>query len=92
MAAIGNSGLGSITGLSTAPDIQTGIANLINGVLNVILVIAVAFIVFAGIRLIVSGGDEGEKDKSKTTIIYVGAGIIIILLARVIVTFVNNLL
>ncbi len=91
-AAIGSSGLGSVSGLSTSADIQSAIAQLINSVLNVILIVAVAFVIIAGIRLIVSGGDEGEKDKAKMTIIYVGAGMIIILLARVIVTFVNNLL
>ncbi|MSR68037.1 hypothetical protein EXS65_04440 [Candidatus Peribacteria bacterium] len=92
LAGLPQSGLGSVSGLSSAADIQTGIANLINGILNFVLIVAVAFVVVAGIRLIVSGGEEGEKDKSKTTIIYVAAGIIVVLLAKLIVLFVNNLL
>jgi glucose uptake protein GlcU len=38
-----------------------------------------------------NGGDEGEKDKAKKTIIYVIIGIIVVLFARVIVSFVNTL-
>ena len=55
-----------------------------------ILIIAILFVIIAGIRLIVSGGDEGQKDKSKLTIIYVIAGIVVVLFARVIVTSVNK--
>ncbi len=65
---------------------------MIVAVLDFILIIAVIYIIFAGIRLIVSGGEEGEKDKAKQTIIYVIIGIIVVLFARVIVTFVNTLL
>ncbi len=92
LAALPTCGTSAISGLTTATDIQTGIANLINGILNFIIIVAVAFVVVAGIRLVVSGGDEGEKDKAKTTIIYVAAGIIVVLLAKVIVLFFNNLL
>ncbi len=92
LAALPTCGVGSVSGLTSATDIQTGIAKLINGVLNFIIILAIAFVVVAGIRLVVSGGDEGEKDKAKTTIIYVAAGIIVILLAKVIVLFFNNLL
>jgi len=60
-------------------------------VLNFVLLLAVVFVVVAGIRLIVSGGDEGEKDKAKKTIIYVIVGIVVVLLARVIVSFVAEL-
>ncbi|MDD5054694.1 MAG: TrbC/VirB2 family protein [Candidatus Peribacteraceae bacterium] len=80
-----------IPGLSSDVDIKNAIVTVITYVLDFILIIAVLFVIIAGIRLIVSGGDEGEKDKAKTTIIYVIAGIVIILLARVIVMFVNNI-
>ena len=79
-----------ISGLSTGTDIKTIIADILVKILDFILIIAVVYVVVAGIRLIVSGGDEGEKDKAKTTIIYVIVGIIVVLFARVIVTFVNN--
>ena len=82
---------GNISGLSTGTDIQGAIISVITYVLNFILIIAVVYVIYAGIRLIISGGDEGEKDKAKTTIIYVIAGIIIVMFARVIVMFVNNM-
>lgn len=83
------SGLSSETGTT---GIKAAIVTIIQTVLDFILIVAVAYVVFAGIRMIISGGDEGEKDKAKTTIIYVAVGIVIVLFARVIVTFINNLL
>lgn len=80
-----------IPGLSDQTDIMTAIVDFITQVLDFILIVAVIFVIVAGIRLIISGGDEGEKDKAKKTIIYVIVGIIVVLFARVIVTFVNNL-
>lgn len=85
--------LSSISGFSTlqsGTDIKGGIGKIIQQVLDFILIIAVVYVIVAGLRLIVSGGDEGEKDKSKTTIIYVIVGIVIVLFARVIVVSVNN--
>lgn len=67
------------------------VLRVITIILDVILVIAVLFVIIAGVRLIVSGGDEGQKDKAKQTIIYVIAGIIVILFARAIVTFISGL-
>lgn len=84
-----------INGLATGTGVEgirAAIVQVINTVLDFILIVAVVFVIVSGIRLIVSGGDEGEKDKAKTTIIYVIIGIIVVLLARVIVTFVNNLI
>ena len=81
----------TVTGLSSS-GISAAIVAVIIAILNIILIIAVAYVVYAGIRLILSGGDEGAKDEAKKTIIYVAAGILVILLARVLVTFVNSLL
>ncbi len=81
------------------PGLQTGtgtdslkdaIIRVVTAVLDFVILIAVIYVIVAGIRLIISGGDEGEKDKAKTTIIYVIVGIIVVLFARVIVSFVNN--
>ena len=74
------------SGTDTAGVKQT-IVDFIVKVLDFIMLIAVIYVIIAGIRLIVSGGDEGEKDKAKNTIIYVIVGILIVLFARVIVTF-----
>ena len=82
----------TIPGLRTETDISAAIVTVITTILDLILIVAVLYVVIAGVRLIVSGGDEGAKDKAKTTITYVIAGIIVILFARVIVTFVNTAL
>lgn len=81
-----------IPGLRQETDVTDAIVTVITTILDIILIIAVLFVVIAGVRLIVSNGDDGAKDKAKTTIIYVIAGIIVILFARVIVTFVNTAL
>ncbi len=78
-------------GLSGETNIVTIIAKIITTILDFVLIIAVAYVIYAGIRLIMSGGDESAKDSAKKTIIYVVIGIIVVLLARVIVVAVNSL-
>lgn len=86
----GMNAAGTIGGLSTL-DGRAFIIRLIEIALDYVLIIAVAAVIVAGIYLIVSNGDEGQKDKAKNIIIYVSVGIVLILFARVIVVFVNNL-
>lgn len=81
---------GDIGGLSTSTDLKQTLIDVTVKVLDFIILLAVIFVIVAGIRLIVSGGDEGQKDTAKKTIIYVIIGIIVVLFARVIVLFVNN--
>lgn len=69
-------------------DLKEGIEIVIKKVLDFMTLIAVVMIVIAGIRYIISQGEESEKDKAKKMIIYVVIGLIIILIARAIVTFV----
>jgi succinate dehydrogenase/fumarate reductase cytochrome b subunit len=80
----------TISGLSTETNFKTALKNIVEKVLDYVLIIAVIYVIVAGIRLIISGGEEGEKDKAKKTIIYVIIGIIVVLFARVIVMFVNT--
>jgi succinate dehydrogenase/fumarate reductase cytochrome b subunit len=84
-------GVPGLSGGSTSSEIKDTIVKLLTNVLDFITLVGVVFVVVAGIRLIISGGDEGEKDKAKKTIIYVIIGIIVVLFARVIVSFVNTL-
>ena len=69
-------------------DVRTVIEQVIRDVLTFLALIAVVVIVIAGIRLVVSGGDEGQKDGAKKMIIYAVVGLLIIILARVLVDFV----
>jgi len=66
------------------------IAEILKFVLNVMGILAVAYIIIAGIRLIVSQGDEEQREKAKKTILYVAIGLLVIIFARVIVGFVVN--
>jgi len=79
---------GEIEGVSSATSISAVILNIVSFILNLALLLAVVAIIVAGIYLIVSNGDEGQKDKAKRIIFYVIIGIIVILLSRVIVSFV----
>ncbi|MDO8468690.1 MAG: TrbC/VirB2 family protein [Candidatus Peribacter sp.] len=69
-------------------DLKQAIQQVIQKVLDFMTLIAVVMIVVAGIRYIISQGEESEKDKAKKMIIYVIIGLVIILIARAIVTFV----
>lgn len=71
-----------------AGDLKAAIAEVMKTVLDFVALIAVVMIVVAGIRYIISQGEEQEKEKAKKMIIYVVIGLLIILVARAIVTFV----
>lgn len=71
-------------------DPEAIVLRIIEFILNIILIIAVLFVIIAGVRLIISSGNDEQKDAAKKTIIYVIAGIIVILFARAIVVFVKN--
>ncbi|MDD5055013.1 MAG: hypothetical protein PHZ00_01965 [Candidatus Peribacteraceae bacterium] len=86
-------GLRQLSGLGLASNLSLTdlILVIITFILNIVLLLAVLAIIVAGVYLIVSNGDEGQKDKAKNIVLYSIAGIILILLARVIVLFVNHL-
>lgn len=65
--------------------IRLAVLNALKFVLNFLALLAVIFIVVAGIRLIVSQGEDEQKDKAKKTILYVIVGLLVVLFARVIV-------
>ncbi|MDD5041356.1 MAG: TrbC/VirB2 family protein [Candidatus Peribacteraceae bacterium] len=69
-------------------DLRDAIMKVIQKVLTFMTLIAVVMIIVAGIRYIISQGEESEKDKAKKMIIYVIIGLIIILISQAIVTFV----
>jgi hypothetical protein len=71
-------------------DVKQIIINVIKFILDFLAVLAVIFIIIAGIRLIASQGDESAKDKAKKSIIYVVAGLIVVLISRVLVGFVGS--
>jgi type IV secretory pathway VirB2 component (pilin) len=77
-------------GTGGAEGIKAVIGQILAFVLDLLGIIAVIYIIIAGIRLIVSQGEDEQKDKAKKTILYVVVGLIVILVARVIVGFVTG--
>ncbi|MEK7218122.1 MAG: pilin [Patescibacteria group bacterium] len=74
----------------TKDDLFAAIVKIIVFILDFVALIAIVFIIIAGIRLIVSQGEDEAKDKAKKSIIYVIVGLIVILLARLIVGFITG--
>lgn len=56
----------------------------------IIGVIAVFFIVYAGLRFITSGGDAGKVASARNTIIYASIGLVVVIIAPIIINFVLN--
>lgn len=84
-------GLGNVLpGAANEEDIRGIITDVITAVLNFLALIAVIVVIIAGIRLIVSQGEDEQKDKAKKTIFYALIGLVIVLFARVIVGLVTQ--
>lgn len=84
-----------IAGLPSAADensIRSVITAIINAILSFLALIAVAMVIFAGIRLVLSQGEDDAKDKAKKTIIFALIGLVVVLFARVIVNLVAQYL
>lgn len=77
-------------GWKQTADTHKLIQNAFNWAYGMAGVVAVAFIVKGGIEYIVSQGDPGKVSKATRSIIYALAGLIIVLLAFAITTFVLN--
>ncbi len=82
--------IGGVDGTDTGA-IRSGILKVLDIILGFMALIAVIVIVIAGIRLVVSQGEEGEKDKAKKAIFYAIIGLIVILLAQAIVGFIQDI-
>ncbi len=87
----GISGASGITGLAQSTSISELILKIITFILDIALILAVLAIIIAGLYLITSQGDEGQKDKAKRIIFYAIIGILLILFSRAIVMVVNSI-
>jgi hypothetical protein len=72
--------------------IRRVITTIITAILNFLALVAVVIVVIAGIRLIVSQGEEDAKEKAKKTILYALVGLVIVLFARIIVELITEYL
>ena len=76
-----DSGSGDIIGTVTAVVVQ---------LLTLMALVATIVIIIAGVRMVVSQGEDSAIEKSKKTIIWAIVGLILILLAGAIVNFVKT--
>ena len=69
-------------------DLKSAIADVINVILNFLAIVALIVIVIAGIRLIIGGADEQQREKTRNAILYAIIGLVIVFFAKAIVVFV----
>ena len=74
-----------------SPDLRATVTSILSQVLNFLALLAAVVIVIAGIRLIISQGEEEQKEKAKKTITYAIIGLLVILFAKAIVLFITSL-
>jgi hypothetical protein len=75
-------------GADTGTDIGTAIAQVVQFVFVLAVILALGFLVYGGIRWLTSGGDKEGVEKARNTIIAAIVGLIIIFLSYVILNFV----
>lgn len=68
------------------------ITNIINFFLGLLGLIAVAFLIYAGVLMVTAGGNDEQVGKAKKIITFSVIGIVIILLSYTIVTFITSAL
>lgn len=97
-AAFGGGGLESglqqaksIKGPVQQADFKVVLVNIIETALGFVTLLAVAFVIVAGIRYIISMGEEEKAKKARTSVIHVIIGLIIILMSQIIVAFINTI-
>lgn len=79
----------------TAPDavapgtLGENVTRIINYFLGFLGLVAVAFLIYAGVLMVTAGGNDEQVGKARKIITYAVVGIVIILLSWTIVTFVT---
>lgn len=68
------------------------VTTIVNSLLAILGLVAVVFLIYAGVLMVTSAGNEEATGKAKKIITYAAIGIVIILLSYSIVRFVTNLL
>lgn len=53
-------------------------------------IVAVVMIIITAVKLILSNGDSAKFNQARTTLIYLGVGIVVLLLAKPIISFILN--
>lgn len=80
----------TINVIQSGDTIGTILLRLVNWVVWIAGVIAVIYLIYSGILYITAGGDADKATKGRTGVINAVIGIVIIVLALVIVSWVSN--
>lgn len=80
----------STVGVNT--DVNSLIAFIINAIIVVGIVLSLIFLLYGGVRWIMSGGDKAKVDSARSTIVAAIVGLIIVILAYVIINAVLQIL
>jgi Type IV secretion system pilin len=93
-AFFGNTNGGTATAIKAVAQGTLGgnIVTLINYLLGFLGIVAVAFIIYGGVLLVTSAGNEEAVGKAKKIVTYAAIGFVIIALSYTIVTFVTSAL
>ncbi len=73
-------------------EFSSNITTLINSLLAILGLIAVGFLIYAGVLMVTAGGNDEQVTKARKIITYAVIGIVIIILSWSIVGFVAGLL
>lgn len=76
---------GIITGVNAD---NATLTNIFNVVLALAGAVAVAFIVFGGIKFMLSKGEPNETKQARDTVLYAAIGIVVVVVAFMLVNFV----
>lgn len=83
---------GDFSGLcGDASSIGPAIGSVVNFIFVVAIIIALIFLIYGGLKWLVSGGDKGKVEEARGTIIAAIIGLIIVFLSYVILNFVLTL-
>ena len=82
-----------VTGLGGGSTLIDALSNsVISFVFPLISIVAVIMVIYAGIRIIMSDGDESKVSEAKKIIMYAAAGVILSIMTTAIITFVKTYL
>jgi hypothetical protein len=87
---------GSYRGQGQPTDLFAGgdalIPRLINLMLFIVGILAIVFLIFGGIRYVISGGDKNKVDGAKNTILYAIVGLVVAILGYAVVNWVIGII
>ena len=91
-AAISETNLPKLAPITnTATSLSNIVVKLINGLLIIAGILAAIYLIYGGVLYITAGGEAEKATKGRTAVINAVIGIVIILIAIIIVQWVNNL-